>query len=373
MEPVTLQDDRLLLRAHRASDLDDVVAMCRDPEFARWTTVPQPYERHHAAQFCLVSTPQAWADGTGWGWAIEHRGRFAGNIDLRPDGSGSVGVGFGLARWARGRELVPAALRLAVGWAFTAVGQQVLRWDAMVGNWSSRRAAWKVGVRVEGVQRSGLAARGVRHDAWTGSLLRGEPMQPAHPWFAVPTLEDGVVRLRRWRDADAAQVVSAGGDPVSRHWLAALPDPYDETTAREFISSREEEHAGGRGLHWCVADVTDDQCLGSLSLMGVGGAGGARHAEVGYWTVPSARRRGVMARAVRLAADHAFAPAQAGLGLDRLTLLTARDNVASQRVAVAAGFTRTGVARAAERLGDGTVSDLVTYDRLRGDPQPRLG
>jgi RimJ/RimL family protein N-acetyltransferase len=88
-------------------------------------------------------------------------------------------------------------------------------------------------------------------------------------------------------------------------------------------------------------------------------------AEVGYWMHPSARGTGIATDAVRLLVRHATIDRlDGGLGLRRLTLRTAAGNLASQRVAAKAGFERTGVERAAERLGDGTFDDLVGWDQL---------
>lgn len=370
MEPVTLSDQAgIVLRAHRREDLADVVAMCQDPEMARWTTVPQPYEPAMAEEYALRHVPAGWAGDSSYGWAVEHEGRFAGNLDLRPDGAGEADVGFGLGPWARGRGVLPAALRLAATWAFEELGLQVLHWSAFVGNWASRRAVWKVGFRVEGTVRSMLSARGVRYDAWVGSLLRGDPMAPTHPWIELPVLDGRAVRLRRWRPDDAPRVVVACTDPVTRFWLSGLPDPYDEAAALGYLASCAESHAAGTGAFWCLADPADDTCIGSLAVMGIVRGPGVAHAEVGYWLLPAARGRGVMTEAVRLGAQYALSPATAGgLGLDRLVLRAAVGNPASLAVAVRAGFTRTGVSRGAERLGDGSTCDLVDHDRLATDP-----
>ena len=87
--------------------------------------------------------------------------------------------------------------------------------------------------------------------------------------------------------------------------------------------------------------------------------------EIGYWTHPDARGRGVMSQAVRLAIRHAFIPAQdGGLGRRRLQLSAADGNLASQHIARANGFVEVGRDRLAEPLGDGTFADLVRFDLL---------
>jgi RimJ/RimL family protein N-acetyltransferase len=103
--------------------------------------------------------------------------------------------------------------------------------------------------------------------------------------------------------------------------------------------------------------------------MGLGEPGAAP--EIGYWTHPDARGRGLMTTATRLVLRHAVVDVEdGGLGLPRVTLRAAAGNAPSNAVAVAAGLTRTGVARCAERLRDGTVTDMVLYDVLAGEVDP---
>jgi RimJ/RimL family protein N-acetyltransferase len=94
----------MVLRGHRHADIDAVLAQCQDPAFERWTTVPWPYLRSHAEEF-VATREQAWTAGRYLAPAVEVDGRFAGTVDVRPDGTGAAEVGYGLAGWARGRGL----------------------------------------------------------------------------------------------------------------------------------------------------------------------------------------------------------------------------------------------------------------------------
>ena len=255
------------------------------------------------------------------------------------------------------------AVRLMLAWGFRELDLHVVHWKAHEGNWDSRRVAWACGFRVEGLVRGLLVARGVRYDGWVGSLVRGEPMSPAHPWLSVPDVVGDLVVLRPWRDGDVARVREACADVRTQRWLPQLPSPYGLSDAQWYVRTREEQHATGRGLYWCVADPADDRCLGSIALMNL--AGPDTNPEIGYWTHPGARGRGVMTEALRRVVRHAVLPVDdGGLGLARVTLQAAAGNGASNAVAVAAGMTRVGVARGAETLRDGTVDDFVLYDVL---------
>ena len=144
---------------------------------------------------------------------------FGGSLDYRPDGAGAAELGFGLHPAARGRGLMARAARLAIASAFDQDGIEVMHWRAYVGNWASRRTAWRCGFRVEGTVRQLLSANGRRYDASVGFLARGEPMEPVHRWLDVPVLEGERVRLRPWREDDAPATGPGAGrtrPPVPR-------------------------------------------------------------------------------------------------------------------------------------------------------------
>jgi RimJ/RimL family protein N-acetyltransferase len=158
-----LTDDLVTLRAHTVADVQPAYEVCQDPEMQRWTTIPVPYEPANAQHYLTEFIPAGWRDGSNWAWAIEYDGRYAGTIDLRPDDGGVGEVGFAVAPWARGNGVMTRALRLAVKYAFEQ-GWERVTWRAYVGNWGSRRVAWKAGFRnLVTIPGSGLQ-RGARRD-----------------------------------------------------------------------------------------------------------------------------------------------------------------------------------------------------------------
>ena len=119
--------------------------------------------------------------------------------------------------------------------------------------------------------------------------------------------------------------------------------------------------ADGGAMCWCVADPVDDRCLAAITIFNLGRV--SNEAEIGYWAHPDARGRGVMTEALRLAVRHAVVPIEAGgLGLPRVGVRVATDNLASQRVAIRAGFRPIGVERRVDPLPDGSTDDLLSYD-----------
>ena len=86
-------------------------------------------------------------------------------------------------------------------------------------------------------------------------------------------------------------------------------------------------------------------------------------AEVGYWIAPEARRQGHATRAVRLICGWGTA----ALGLERIALLAAVGNTASQQVAARAGFQREAVLRSCMEF-KGVRHDMVAFSWL-SDPR----
>ncbi|WP_144121982.1 GNAT family N-acetyltransferase [Catellatospora sichuanensis] len=176
------------------------------------------------------------------------------------------------------------------------------------------------------------------------------------------TIDGGTVRLRPWRIRDADQLRAACDDPVTAHFMAAMPAPYTMEHARWWITEGSPENWQTGGASWAVVDPVTDEVLGGAGLSHL--LEDRRQAEVGYWVAPWARRRGVATAAARAITDWAFGT----LGMIRMELFTVPDNAASQRVALAAGFTREGVRRGASTRRDGSHGDYVAFVRLAGDP-----
>ncbi len=359
----TLTDGSVTLRHPREDDVQGSWEQCQDPLSQQWTTVPVPYSHDDARDFILGFVPGAWESGAEWGFVVEAEGRYAGHVTLRDEGDRRAELAYGSHPWVRGTGHMERALRLLLEWGFRERDLETVIWWANVGNWASRRLAWKLGFTFEGRLRQWLPHRGELRHAWVGTLLRDDPREPHGRWFDAALLEAPGVRLREFRESDAARVVEACRDERTRRWLGELPSPYTEEDARSFLRERTGVRATGLGQSWAVADPDTDQLIGSVGLFDV--TRDLAFGEVGYWVHPDARGRGVMTTAVRLVVDYAFD----SLGLARVKAYAARDNAASRHVLEQAGLTEQGV----ERLGtvvrptpDEPVRvDAVLYDVLR--------
>ncbi|MFI7386292.1 GNAT family N-acetyltransferase [Streptomyces sp. NPDC049813] len=167
--------------------------------------------------------------------------------------------------------------------------------------------------------------------------------------------------LRRWVAADARAVLAAFADPLMRR---QTNQPLDHVAAAEqWIAARDDHWTAGSAYSFAVVD-------GSGTVLGQMGVGPVdRRHDVGwvsYWTTSVARGRGVASRACRSLARWAFADA----ALFRLELGHQVDNLASCRVARAAGFTVEG--RQRQKLSyDGVRYDVELHARLATDAEPR--
>ena len=83
--------------------------------------------------------------------------------------------------------------------------------------------------------------------------------------------------------------------------------------------------------------------------------------EIGYFVLPHARRRGIATTIARMLATHAFS-----LGIERVAAYVNVGNVASERVAERAGFTREGVVRSMP-VPSGRRLDKTLFSLLPGE------
>ena len=162
-----------------------------------------------------------------------------------------------------------------------------------------------------------------------------------------PRLASGGVVLRVPDDGDVSWITEAYNDPDIAHFIVGTPPP------RRWASSTDHE--------FVIADAARAEPLGLVSLrIGEQDPG---LAAVGYWLRPEARGRGAATVAVQLIARWAFEE----LGVQRLELTTAPENVGSHRVAERAGFTREGVLRGLVATTDNGRRDTVMFSLLPAD------
>ena len=127
------------------------------------------------------------------------------------------------------------------------------------------------------------------------------------------------------------------------------------------VTYYEECRRDGVLLHLVIADRATDGYLGEVMVA----FGEHRVGEVGCVVSPAGRGRGTAVEAFGLLADWALGP----LGLARLQVFVATDNVGGLRLSERTGFRREGVLRSYGEHEGGRF-DAILLARLAGDPPP---
>lgn len=187
--------------------------------------------------------------------------------------------------------------------------------------------------------------------------------------FPDPPLAAGGIVLRTLESRDIPWITAACSDRELSRYVPGIPYPYGEADARAFIERAARAWAERSAATFVISNAPDGTGHGTIGLHLAAGDTGL--AQVGYWLAPEARGRGAATIAVQLVSRWAFA----AVGIDRLSLQTAPENVASQRVAERAGFTREGLLRAWMPTPDGrrhsVMFSLLATDTAAETPWPR--
>jgi RimJ/RimL family protein N-acetyltransferase len=155
----------------------------------------------------------------------------------------------------------------------------------------------------------------------------------------------GNVLIRPWQPADAGPVYRACQDPDIQRWTR-MPSPYLPRHATGFVTGLSPKAwSEGSGAPLGVFDATTGELLGSCGLTAIRDGTG----ELGYWTAPWARGRGVAVTAVRAVTALAFEK----LGLHRVGWRALVGNHASRLVALRAGIRMHGRTRIVDEPGQG--------------------
>lgn len=122
-------------------------------------------------------------------------------------------------------------------------------------------------------------------------------------------------------------LVAAHRDPAMRQW--STRPLADEEAARRWIDEQHDGWTTGTRLSFAVLE--SDHPIGHV-VVKAGSDPGVASAEVGYWTLPEARGRGIAPRALETLSRWALGE-QRLIPADRLDLVHAIGNHASCRVA----------------------------------------
>ena len=177
---------------------------------------------------------------------------------------------------------------------------------------------------------------------------------------ALPQLDDGQVAVRPPRVADAVPYVRAFNDDPQLGALLGLEADPTLTLVQSRVSAVNAGRADRSSFALTIAQADPDTFLGEVIVHSLQAHN--RRAELGFWVVPQARRRGVARRALALVTDWLFNE----LDLLRLEITTTPDNAVVPLLAEDLGFTREGVLRA-RNIERGRRVDILCFGLLRDE------
>ncbi|HEY4103614.1 MAG TPA: GNAT family N-acetyltransferase [Polyangiaceae bacterium] len=176
--PPMLETERLVLRGYEPSDAAAIYAYASDPDVTPYMSFDRSrhiddvhtfLHRRVAAEYqeqeltyalALRETPQIQIGGVGLYW--------------RPRIHRVMELGYILAKPQWGNGYVPEAAGALMRYAFRHTDVERIFAPIFADNQKSRRAAEKMGLKFEGIQRSALEYRGRRWDEAIYAVLRGE-------------------------------------------------------------------------------------------------------------------------------------------------------------------------------------------------------
>ena len=178
-------------------------------------------------------------------------------------------------------------------------------------------------------------------------------------------LVDGEIVVRPYRAEDIPALYEAAREsiPELSAWMPWCHPDYSIDETRSFILSRAEAWKRDAEYGFGIFDRQSGRFLGGVGLNFVN----RNHdlVNLGYWVRTSAAGRGIASGATKLVARFAFEQ----LGFQRVEILAATGNVASQRVAEKAGAMKEAVLRKRLRVRgthvDGVLYSLVAEDLIQ--------
>ncbi len=176
--------------------------------------------------------------------------------------------------------------------------------------------------------------------------------------FHHPLPPDAELRILELRHAEELYELCDTNRQRLAPYLPWIDSTWSQADTREFIEQGLQQFAAGQGFHcgiWCEGEIAGSVGMHKIDWL--------NHAvSIGYWISREFEGRGLVTRAAAALTDHCLHD----LGLHRVEIRCATNNVPSQRVAERLGFSREGILRGAQKVRDGWL-DMVVFSKLAAD------
>ncbi len=175
------------------------------------------------------------------------------------------------------------------------------------------------------------------------------------PLLCIRIDEDTELRIYEERHAhELAEVVDRNRAHL-RQWLPWLDYSRTVEDSKAFIKNSLQQFANNEGFQMGI--WYQDKLVGGIGLHTIDWAN--RKVEIGYWLAEAYQGKGLMTRACRTLVTYAFDE----LGLNKVEIRCATENIRSCAIPKRLGFTQEGILRDAAWLYD-HFEDLVVYGML---------
>jgi RimJ/RimL family protein N-acetyltransferase len=355
-----LEGDQIVLRAWTDDDADAVLRLADDPVTRRWSPSLRPVQTRADALGWVADRRRR---GTNWAVVDPATDELLGRVglhDFREDDLVAE-IGYGVMAAHRGQGVATRAVAAVTAYGFESLGLHRITLQHAMDNTASCAVARVSGYAAEGVMRRALAkGDGTLEDVHLHGRVPADPPGPlprdAEPIEPVELVAGEYRLVIAVPELDAAAVVAAVDDDDIRRFN---PGPATVEDAYAWCRGRADWSVGTH-VSWLVKDA-GGALVGAISVFQINhqNLGG----QAGYWVTRQARGRGVASSALEAAARFCFED----LGLVRVELYHAVENVPSCRTAERAGFRLEGTHRQSYRYGDGVLCDEHSHARLATD------
>jgi RimJ/RimL family protein N-acetyltransferase len=173
---------------------------------------------------------------------------------------------------------------------------------------------------------------------------------------------DDAILLRRYQAEDVAPLYEAVRESAKElhPWLPWCHENYELKDSFDWVLSRDLAWDGSEEYSFVILDARSKLFLGGIGLNQIDKAN--KVANLGYWVRSSQTKNGIATRATILAAQFGLFTME----LQRIEIVAAVGNIASQRAAAKAGASREGILRKRILLY-GKAHDAVIYSLVAED------
>lgn len=147
--------------------------------------------------------------------------------------------------------------------------------------------------------------------------------------------------FREYTDADAKAVTEAALESVATvgRWMPWCNNEFNETQALEWFATCRTGWETGSAFEYGIFCQETGEFLGGTGLNDIRQQ--HKFCNLGYWIRQSRQRQGIASRCIQALSTHGFHQ----LGLQRIEIVVALGNHASEGVAIKAGALHEGIAR----------------------------